>query len=133
MLDRSCKELISLGELADLAFGNPYRTDLAAQRCHQNRIRIAQRHRGRVGDTELVLYIEAEDVPRFLGGNHPLMRSPLGWRLALDQERRRKTRRTAVGSEPPRPSSVPTSVCRLPEPPRSDVMTLPAVRQLIVA
>ena len=92
MLDCSCEELISLSELADLAFGNPYRTDLAAQRCHQNRIRIVQHYRGRVGDTELVLYIEAEDVPRFLGSNHPLMRSPYGWRIALDHERRRKTR-----------------------------------------
>jgi len=92
MLDRSCEELISLSELADLAFGNAYRTDLAAQRCHQNRIRIVQRYRGRAGDTELVLYVEAEDVARFLGGNHPLMRSPLGWRLALDHERRHKTR-----------------------------------------
>jgi hypothetical protein len=92
MLDCSCEELISLSELAELVFGNGQRTDLAAQRCHQDRIRIVQHYRGRVGETALVLYIKAEDVPRFLGSNHPLMRSPYGWRLALDHERRHKTR-----------------------------------------
>ena len=91
MLDCSCEELISLSELAELVFGNGRRTDLAAQRCHQTRIRIVQRYRGSVADKELVLYIEAEDVPHFLGSNHSLMRSPYGWRLALDRERRRKT------------------------------------------
>jgi hypothetical protein len=59
-------EMVSLRELTDLAFGNRYRTDLAAQRCHHYRIRIVQRYRGRVGDKEPVLFIELEDLPRFL-------------------------------------------------------------------
>ena len=40
MLDRSCEELISLSELAELAFGNPYRTDLAARNSREARLRL---------------------------------------------------------------------------------------------
>jgi hypothetical protein len=88
MPDCSCEELISLSELAELVFGNARRTDLAAQRCHQNRVNLATRYRG----SQPVHFVAAADVPAFLGGGHPVLRGSNGWRLELHQLRRRNTR-----------------------------------------
>ena len=86
------EEIITLGEVAQLTVGNRRRTDLAAARCREQRVAILQRYRGRAGDAELVLFIRLEELPRPLGGNHPLVRDPRGWRIALAERRRRDTR-----------------------------------------
>jgi hypothetical protein len=82
-----CEELISLSELAELVFGNARRTDLAARRCHQNRVKLVTRYRGE----QPVHFVAAADVPAFLGTGHPVLGGN-GWRLELHRLRRRNTR-----------------------------------------
>jgi hypothetical protein len=80
-------ELIALRELAELVFGNPNRSDLAASRCAQRRVNLVTRYRRQ----QPLLSIRAVDVPRFLGSDHLLLRRN-GWRFELEQQRRRHTR-----------------------------------------
>lgn len=91
-ISRVMEQLISLSEVAELALGNPRRTDLAAARCREQRVAILQRYRSRAGRTDPVLYIRLDDLPSLLGGNHWLMRDERGWRAALAEHRRRETR-----------------------------------------